>query len=172
MTASLPEEMRESWRKKIVVVHVKGVTPDGPCWLWTGYRSDRGYGRVCIPNKAKCGYIHRVVYELLVGPIPAGLQLDHLCRQHACCNPAHLEPVTGKVNCERGSKATKTHCPQNHPYSGDNLRIHVDKRGYHRRICVTCNREKCAAHRSKRREYRESTWGKYWPTDAAMELAS
>lgn len=73
----------------------------GECWIWTACL-DRtsGYGRVTI--KGKTLYSHRLAYETFVGPIPDGLDLDHLCRVRACCNPAHLEPVTARVNMLRG----------------------------------------------------------------------
>lgn len=75
------------------------VEPTGFCWLWTGGDSGNGYGRLRWQGK-RAG-AHRVVYEVLVGPIPEGLQLDHLCRVTMCVNPDHLEPVTLKVNQER-----------------------------------------------------------------------
>lgn len=69
------------------------------CWLWTGARVRNGYGTARIEGRN--GVIHRWVYEQLVGPIPAGMQLDHLCRVRHCCNPDHLEPVTHTENCRR-----------------------------------------------------------------------
>ena len=78
---------------------------------------------------------HRVAYELQVGPIPVGLQLDHLCRVRSCVNPAHLEPVTSAENTRRGLRAMKTHCPQGHPYAGENLLI----RPTGQRRCRTCH---------------------------------
>jgi len=98
------------------------------CWLWTGSDSGNGYGRVTHPQTKRTVAAHRLVYEAMRGPIPDGLQLDHLCRVRACVNPAHLEPVTQRVNLLRGETivaacATATHCPSGHPYSGDNLAI-------------------------------------------------
>ena len=89
--------------------------PNG-CWLWTGACSRRGYGAILadFPDRRMlCA--HRAAYEMLVGPIPDGLQLDHLCRNRPCVNPAHLEPVTGRENVLRGTgfaaeNAAKTHC--------------------------------------------------------------
>jgi hypothetical protein len=88
------------------------------CWEWTAYRHD-GYGR--FNEGSRIARVHRFAYELLVGPIPDGLTIDHLCRNRACVNPAHLEPVTVKVNVLRGEgpaaqHARKTKCPQGHPY--------------------------------------------------------
>lgn len=68
---------------------------ESACWLWAGC-TRRGYGRVWRGGKMVLA--HRVAYELLVGPIPEGLTLDHLCRNRACCNPNDLEPVTDRVN--------------------------------------------------------------------------
>ncbi|MDJ0010145.1 HNH endonuclease signature motif containing protein [Gordonia alkanivorans] len=121
----------------------------GDCWVWAGAIDKKtGYGRVQMDRSSK--YVHRVVYEALAGAIPGGLHLDHLCRIRECCNPAHLEPVTPKVNSERGEAATKTHCPQGHPYSGENLRVWTDKRGYAHRICRTCNIQAAKEWKAKR----------------------
>jgi hypothetical protein len=84
--------------------------------------------------------MHRYAYEALVGPIPDGKQIDHLCRNRACCNPEHLEPVTIQENIRRGEgpqaiNARKTHCIRGHALSGDNLYL-VPKSG--RRNCVIC----------------------------------
>lgn len=76
------------------------ITPSG-CWLWTGARNDSGYGRVGIGG-SRTGAVHRVAYELLIGPVPAALDLDHLCRVRHCFNPKHLEPVTRSENLRRG----------------------------------------------------------------------
>lgn len=77
------------------------VSEEG-CWRWTGPISSKGYGKSSMGGLST-RYAHRVVYHLLVGPIPAGLELDHLCRRRCCVNPAHLEPVTGRENRLRGS---------------------------------------------------------------------
>jgi len=84
---------------------------------------------------------HRAVYQLLVGPIPLGLQIDHLCRNRVCVNPAHLEAVTQRENIRRSDPGkhhrNKTHCPHRHPYSGRNLIVR--KRTGARR-CRECER--------------------------------
>lgn len=77
----------------------------GPCWFWTGTRSDEGYGSVRWEGPMLKA--HRVAYELLVGPIPEGLEIDHLCRVTSCVNPAHLEPVTPAVNVARRWEAER-----------------------------------------------------------------
>jgi hypothetical protein len=107
------------------------------CWVWNGAPMNTGYGQ--YRNRLA----HRLVYELLVGPIPESLTLDHLCRNRICVNPAHLEPVTFKENVLRGESlparnARKTHCPQGHPYDEENT--YVSPRGW--RQCRTCIRER------------------------------
>lgn len=99
------------------------------CWLWRGSLNHNGYGQFSISttnNRA-----HRVAYHWLVGEIPEGLELDHLCRVRHCVNPAHLEPVTPRVNMLRGDSvaainARKTHCVRGHVLAGRNVRIESD----------------------------------------------
>lgn len=75
-----------------------------PCWVWSGPLTNRGYGQIKLDQRT-CKRSHRVMYEREVGPIPAGLTLDHLCRVRACINPEHLEPVTIAENVRRGDSA-------------------------------------------------------------------
>lgn len=108
------------------------------CWEWRAYRSADGYGRFNA-TRHRPENAHRIAYRLTVGPIPDGLQLDHLCRNRACVNPQHLEPVTVRDNVLRGvstaaSRARQTHCKRGHELSGANLRI--DGRGFRR--CNAC----------------------------------
>ena len=98
------------------------IESDNGCWLWTA-SSWQGYGQVSWqgrPVKA-----HRLIYKLLVGPVPEGMTLDHLCRKRACVNPAHLEPVSHQVNLLRGEgfpsvNARKTHCIHGHEFTVEN----------------------------------------------------
>ena len=115
------------------------VDKSGDCWLWTAAVDPRGYGAFGGPNHRRV-FAHRVAYELLKGPIPQGLELDHLCRQPSCVNPDHLEPVTHAENVRRGEcgshQRAKTHCPHGHEYTPENT-VHT-KEGW--RTCRTCKR--------------------------------
>ena len=113
------------------------------CWLWTGCVRSDGYGSVRFAGRVT--YPHRVVYEFIRGPVPEGLTLDHLCRVRHCVNPAHLEAVTHKENCLRGTSplavnAARTHCPRGHAYDEANT---LYDRG--KRTCRECNRVRSLA---------------------------
>lgn len=114
------------------------------CWLWTGSKNAQGYGTFNAGGNRPV-YVHRFAYELLVGPIPKGLTLDHLCRVPLCVKPDHLEPVTHQENISRAS-AARTHCRKGHPLDG------TYRRGTgRRRYCLTCNREKATLNRARTR---------------------
>lgn len=113
--------------------------PSTGCWEWVGARSHPGYGSTSFNGKNTP--THRLMYELLVAPIPAGLVIDHLCRNPPCCNPAHLEPVTMRENILRGvgvtaREAVQTHCKHGHEFTPENTR--VTPKGW--RICRACAR--------------------------------
>ena len=100
-----------------------------PCWLWTGSISTTGYARLAVAGHNR--YAHVVAYELLIGAVPSCDDLDHLCRNRACVNPGHLEPVPHIENVLRGvgptaRNARKTCCIHGHPLSGGNLKIPHD----------------------------------------------
>lgn len=123
-----------------------------PCWLWQGYVGKRGYGEIGADGGGKRQVlVHRVAYELCRGAIPAGLVIDHLCRNRICVNPDHLEPVTHRVNILRGIHppamyAKRDSCKRGHAYAEANTFLY---RGY--RCCRQCNREKQATRRQKDR---------------------
>jgi len=129
MSAHRPFDLPPNMAPKIAV-------DERGCWVWQNACNNKGYGQVGVGGKV-CS-THRVAYELLVGPIPAGLHIDHLCRNRACCNPAHLEPVTNKVNSERSERATKTRCVRDHALTGENLIVRLRPGGLTRRECRTC----------------------------------
>jgi hypothetical protein len=126
--------------------------PDlGPCHIWTAGKDSNGYGQWWINGKTVRVYIS--TYEDMYGPIPKGLVTDHLCREHSCCNPAHLETVTNAENIRRGDlreigkitgamQRAKTHCPHGHPYDEKNTKIGKNPNGGTRRSCRACGRIK------------------------------
>lgn len=119
------------------------------CWLWRAKLNASGYGTFGI-TEGNTVLAHRFAYELLIGPIPQGLQLDHLCRVRACCNPAHLEPVTNFENLHRGfsiaaMNARKTHCKRGHEFSPENTHLSAGKHGRPVRHCRACRSQKKAA---------------------------
>ena len=124
------------------------VDKSANCWLWTGSINNAGYGRIARSGDGVGGLAHRISYELEAGPIPAGLEIDHLCRVRACVNPAHLEPVTRAENVRRAAAAI-THCRQGHEYAPENTYIDPRTR---KRQCRVCNRLPGRRQRAARRE--------------------
>lgn len=125
---------------------------DSGCWEWQGVRNRDGYGVIEIrqPGTGRRGggraqrAAHRISYETFAGPIPEGLTIDHLCRNRACVNPEHLEPVTQRVNTLRGEGlpaqlARQTHCKRGHALSGANL-LWQSAKGRRYRKCRECLR--------------------------------
>ena len=133
-TSTLPSRLRSK------------ISLTDSCWEWTAKRQ-HGYGVYFMRmegtratgRRSIFGKAHSVVFEALIGPIPEGTELDHLCRNKGCVNPEHLEPVTHAVNNLRGVSppainARKTICKRGHPLSGENL--YVRSTGYRQcRIC-------------------------------------
>jgi len=116
------------------------------CWLWTGRIGTGGYGYFGqkVDGVRKTRRAHRVSYELFVGPIPEGQQVDHLCHVRACVNPDHLEavrPVTNNLRSTSPSAANarRTECRRGHPLSGDNLQV-IRTNGRAKRRCKACAR--------------------------------
>lgn len=126
------------------------------CWLWTATRHRKGYGQFQFDGSMR--QAHRWLWEQTVGPIPEGLELDHLCRVRHCVNPDHLEPVTHAENVARAAspsaalrrhwdnwRAERPNCPKGHPYTEENTMTYP----YKPRQCRTCNRERAAAWRAR-----------------------
>jgi hypothetical protein len=141
------------------------------CWLWTGAKTSQGYGRFNLTEHWVLA--HRFAYELLVGPIPDGLTIDHVkangCTSTACVKavadehgPAHLEPVTMRENLLRGdtfqaANAAKTHCPRGHPFDEVNTYIN---RG--RRFCRECKRQQSTAWKIRNADRMKDYARDYW----------
>lgn len=125
---------------------------DDECWPWTAAKHN-GYGKVYW-NGSVIG-AHRVAYMLHVGPIPEGMQLDHVCRNPACVNPSHLEVVTARENTLRGLRGRMiTHCPHGHEYTEENTIWRTDTSSPHpRRRCRACH--KAHNRRTTERRLRE-----------------
>lgn len=120
------------------------------CWLWTGYKI-RGYGQVHFDKRKHLA--HRLMYQLVVGPIPAGYQVDHLCRTPSCVNPNHLEAVTQRTNIARSSHKMATamasdRCIHGHPLVAANIRWGKGARA-NRRNCRECDRINCRARQAR-----------------------
>lgn len=138
------------------------VAGPGGCVIWTGLRDRDNYGHIKV--KGKTLRVHRVSYALMVDEIPQGMQLDHRCHtedpqcpggraclHRRCLNPHHLDLVTSRQNTLRSAHAisaihaTKTHCPQGHPYDAANT--YVCPQG--KRSCRTCTRDRGRAYRER-----------------------
>ncbi len=125
----------------------------GACWIWTGSLSG-GYGSF-TPQTSLNVNAHRWAYEYLIGPVPPGLTLDHLCRIRSCCHPLHLEAVTHRVNILRGNGASahharKTHCKRGHAFTPENTIRTTKGRG-----CRTCHYATARRRNARLRELRE-----------------
>lgn len=122
------------------------------CWMWTGAKSGSSgkvqYGTVRLVGGIRTG-AHRAVYAEVRGPIPEGLDIDHLCRVTLCVNPDHLEPVTHRENLRRGVQGQATHCRQGHEFTPENTYLRRGKNeGW--RDCRTCMKERTDRHRARK----------------------
>jgi hypothetical protein len=127
----------------------KTAQAENGCWEWTGSRASNGYGMV--GDSGKLRQVHRVAYEIFVGPIPAGMSIDHLCRNRRCVSAEHLEAVTTRENVLRGvglsaENARKTHCKRGHEFTPQNIYWTRNPSGPGRE-CRTCK----ALHARRRR---------------------
>jgi hypothetical protein len=121
-----------------------------PCWISDRATQPNGYTKIGVNHRTML--THRAAYEAAFGSIPIGMVLDHLCRNRACANPEHLDPVTHRENLLRGEgptsrEAAQTHCIANHPFSVDNTRI--TSKG--KRACRECDRHRAAGYRARSR---------------------
>lgn len=115
----------------------------GDCWVWLASLNSRGYALFSVEGRARLA--HRVAYEALVGPIPDGLTIDHLCRIKRCVNPAHMEPVSVLENIQRAYLANRpSHCPRGHEYTPENTHVKLRRTGpmagQINRTCRACER--------------------------------
>lgn len=123
--------------------------PEAGCWIWEGKTQSNGYGVLRTKGRTgKYSYVHRVSYEHYKGPIPQGLQIDHLCRVRCCCNPSHMEAVTQRENMLRGEhpnlRAARTGlCAKGHP---------LKRRPSGKQQCYTCTNEWKRKNRKSRRK--------------------
>lgn len=130
----------------------KVETDANGCWLFRGAINDMGYGVLNVGGRNV--RTHRITYEGLVGSIPEGLDIDHLCRVRGCCNPEHLEPVTRSENLRRGWAVRKsTHCRNGHLFDEENL-IRRDSEPWHR-VCRACENNRKKARQTARDQRRD-----------------
>lgn len=116
--------------------HAYAPLNDGPCWHWTGWLDEKGYGRM-VHDGRNSARVHRVTFELIRGYVLEHLVLDHLCRNRACCNPWHLQPITQTENTQRGARAEGI-CRQGlHAMVGNNI-ITRYRDGLPRYECRAC----------------------------------
>jgi hypothetical protein len=120
------------------------VPTENGCWEWTLRRDRNGYGRITF--RGRTGYsAHRAAYEIFVGPIPAGMTVDHLCFVPACVNPEHLRLLTRSENSRKQRAAEQTHCSNGHEMTPEN----TYRRTQGGRGCRACNLD--AVRRYKQR---------------------
>lgn len=127
----------------------KRVNKTKSCWLWTGHRNAPGrYGHLRVGGGKKM-LAHRFAWIELRGPVPDGMELDHLCGNVLCVNPSHLQPVSHRINILRGhspsaSHAKKSMCPNGHPYELAPNGYSSSGKPKFARICRTCKRQRDA----------------------------
>jgi hypothetical protein len=141
------QSLEDRFMGKVIMI------PESTCWYWSGGIDRYGYGQIKVSKRTRAA--HRIAYELFNGPIPDGLQIDHICRTRDCVNPRHLEAVTARENTLRSPVAPAsinsrmTHCKRGHRLSGDNL---VPSLLRLQRRCLICSR---MVQRERARLYRQ-----------------
>lgn len=148
MSASIILCFRD-WLSQRIRVEDRGYS--SPCWVWQLSTASNGYARGKVPGRGRLMAVHRAAYEELVGPIASGLEIDHLCRVRACCNPDHLEPVTHAENMRRFDWK-RTECLHGHPFEGDNVKVLASGN----RVCRICNDAWWARELERRRARRRA----------------
>jgi hypothetical protein len=152
-------------RRVLRRIFAKIVVTESGCWHWTGCVNTGGYSHIDVPSRAVPGRWtrtttgHRWLWQWLYGRLDSTVHLDHLCRNRRCVNPAHLEPVTPRVNVMRSDgpcaiNARKTHCKQGHAFAEHGK---IDCRG--KRVCCICDNERLRiSNKAKRAAKRAGTW--------------
>jgi hypothetical protein len=141
-------DVEQRWRRRVV--------EDGTCLVYPTSQNKAGYAAMNTGGgRGQTVSVHRWAYEHFVGPIPEGLEIDHLCRNTACCLPSHMEPVTHAENMARRVAQThwsrrKTHCKWGHEFTSENTLLLPGNR----RVC-----RECAARRTREYKQRKTTRG-------------
>lgn len=133
--------------------------PNSGCWLWMGYVAPNGYGKTAARRGGgwTTTYAHREMYKMLVGEIPAGLDLDHKCKVRCCVNPQHLRPVTRAENMKtarsnRDVLLARTRCKNGHEYTAETTKLVTSPlTGLPTRKCMICNKQFFQRRRQSRR---------------------
>lgn len=177
---ALPEKEKRSFEEWALLVD---TTQDG-CWPWPGPVTGYGYGSASGPERRQPAHV--MYYERTVGPVPAGMTLDHTCHNDTAClggtscihrrcvRPSHLEPVTMRVNVVRshttlpGINSRKTVCESGHPLSGEN----VGRDAAGNRICWTCKRQRGRQSMQKLRSRGRNAAIRRWAIDSGHEVAT
>lgn len=138
------------------------------CWIWTGHKDRDGYGSITVEKRHRIA--HKVAYEEYVGPVPAGMELDHTCRNRACCNPLHLEPVTHLENVRRGAQTWQgTTCKRGHELTPENIRVHTNGT---KRQCLVCFKASRRAAEQRRREALAAAYSAVLDRQSARHVAT